>query len=184
MTKNTIVCNLFAGPGSGKSTLMAGIFSELKWRHISCEQAPEFAKEKVWESTDPETLEQSVPPTLRCQPYVFGKQLFTIQRLIGKVDVVVTDSPLLLSIIYGKAEPEEFHQMVLHYHNRMRNINFFIDRIKPYDPNGRLQTEDGAREKDNEIIGLLDSKGIAYSRLPGVRYTVESIADILQASLR
>ena len=71
--KRTIMVNLWGGPGTGKSTLMADVFAELKWRGVDCEQAPEFAKEKVWESTDSELDEQIVPPALRCQPYIFWK---------------------------------------------------------------------------------------------------------------
>jgi len=46
-----LLVNLFAGPGTGKSTTMAGLFSELKFMGVNCEQAPEFAKEKVWEGS-------------------------------------------------------------------------------------------------------------------------------------
>jgi len=44
----TIVVNLFAGPGAGKTTTMAGLFSKLKLDNIVCEMATEFAKELTW----------------------------------------------------------------------------------------------------------------------------------------
>ena len=47
--KNTIVVNLFGGPGSGKSTFMANLFYHLKCRGVEVEMAPEFAKDLVWE---------------------------------------------------------------------------------------------------------------------------------------
>ena len=46
-----IVVNLFAGPGSGKSTTCAGVFSKLKLIGINCEMALEYAKDKVWENS-------------------------------------------------------------------------------------------------------------------------------------
>ena len=47
--KNTIIINLFAGPGAGKSTGAAFIFSKLKMLGIDAELVTEFAKDKVWE---------------------------------------------------------------------------------------------------------------------------------------
>ena len=44
-----IVVNLFAGPGSGKSTTCAGVFAKLKLAGVNCEMALEYAKDKVWE---------------------------------------------------------------------------------------------------------------------------------------
>ena len=43
--KNTLVVNLFGGPGTGKSTTMAHVFAELKWRGYDCEMSNEYAKE-------------------------------------------------------------------------------------------------------------------------------------------
>ena len=36
--KDTFVINLFGGPGSGKSTMRARIFSELKYLGVNCEE--------------------------------------------------------------------------------------------------------------------------------------------------
>lgn len=47
--KTPIVINLFGGPGSGKSTGAAYIFSQLKMKGINCELITEYAKDKTWE---------------------------------------------------------------------------------------------------------------------------------------
>ena len=167
---DTLLINLYAGPGCGKSSSMATIFSELKWLGVNCEMAPEFAKEKVWEKST---------NILNNQVYVFGKQFNTIFRLEGQVDVIITDSPLLLSIIYGKDESPKFKDFVLEVFNRHDNMNFFLERLKEYNPKGRLQTFEEAKEKDKEIKNLLDSYYISYTVMEAKREVVIEIADMI-----
>jgi len=174
-----IVVNLLAGPGTGKSTTMAEIFSILKWRGINCEMAPEYAKEKVWEESL-KVLEDSI--------YVFGKQLHTIHRLSDQVDVIVTDSPLLLSLIYAKDESEEFRKLVVEVFNRYDNFNIFLRRNKGYNQKGRLQTEDEAQEIDQEIKSMLKEWKISYVEKEAIqgtaKYITETVCSILELRKR
>jgi len=142
-----LIVNLFGGPGSGKSTTAAGVFHLLKLEGVNCEYVQEFAKDLCWEG-------RSV--AMRDQLYVLGKQHHRIHRLQGKVDVVVTDAPLLVSHIYGEDWlPESFFQMVMDLHLDQDNMNFFIDRVKPFQQAGRLQDEEQATRLDDKIKGLL-----------------------------
>jgi hypothetical protein len=149
----TLVCNLFGGPGTGKSSSMANIFAELKWAGVNCEMAPEFAKEKVWEGST---------QILSNQIYVFGKQLHAIHRVLDKVEVIITDSPLLLSLIYGSNECEEFKALVSKVYSRQRNLNIFLTRKKKYNPSGRLQSEKEAKKIDQSLLNLLEKNKIPY----------------------
>ena len=148
-----IVVNLFAGPGSGKSTTCAGVFAKLKLAGVNCEMALEYAKDKVWEESN---------KVLDDQIYVFGKQLHRIFRLKDKVDVVITDSPILLSIIYDKTGNKYFSDLVLNQFNNFDNRNYFIERTTVYNPKGRLQTEDEAKEIDKVLLDLLKDCNIKY----------------------
>ena len=65
--------------------------------------ALEYAKDKVWEESY---------GVLENQIYIFGKQLHRVWRLIDKVDIIITDAPILMSLIYGSRESEEFHALV------------------------------------------------------------------------
>ena len=170
----TKVLNLFAGPGCGKSTTMAGVFAELKWRGIDCEMATEFAKTKVWEESF---------KTLHCQTYVFGKQLHSMFRLRGKVQAIITDSPLLLSLIYDKRNLPSFTQLVLDEFNSFNNINVALRRQKKYNPNGRMQTEKQAQEIDGRIRHILDQNNIPYGEIVGCRKSVNVLADLVEKSI-
>lgn len=168
--KVTLVVNLFGGPGSGKSTTCAGLFERLKLNGINCEMATEYAKDKVWEESF---------KTLDDQIYVFGKQLHKINRLLGKVDIIVTDSPLLNSIIYDKEKNEAFKNLVLDQHNKLNNINVFILRNEHYEQAGRMQTLEESKQLDAEIVEMLKENNITFSYIQKVGNDGKLAADIL-----
>ena len=169
--KKPIVINLTGAPGAGKSTGAARIFSELKMHGINCELVCEFAKDKTWEHND---------TALSCQEYVFGKQSYRLARCRNEVDVIITDSPLPLSIIYTKDEKlrKPLTELVLAIYDTYENINFFVNRTKPYNPNGRNQT---AEESDNisiEIKKLYEDLNIPYTEIDGDIDGYEKVVDI------
>ena len=49
--RKTLVINLFGGPGVGKSTMCASIFSKLKILGFECEMATEYVKDIVFEES-------------------------------------------------------------------------------------------------------------------------------------
>lgn len=149
----TLVVNLFAGPGTGKSTTAAGIFFELKTRHLNAELAAEYAKDLVWEKRN---------TTFDDQIYLFAKQYHRIFRLLGQVEVVVTDSPILLSPIYDYQKRPTLEKLVVEEHRKMWTYNVFLKRKKPYNPIGRLHGEDHALDIDRQILDLLDKHGECY----------------------
>jgi hypothetical protein len=149
-----IVVNLFAGPGSGKSTTCAGVFSKLKLAGVNCEMALEYAKDKVWENS---------LDVLNDQIYVFGKQLHRINRLKDKVDVIITDSPLLLSIIYNCEENKIFDALVIDQFHRLDNLNYYVVRDDSFNPKGRVQNHEESIEKDDQIKNLLHNNKIEYT---------------------
>ena len=159
-SKTPLVINLFGGPGCGKSTQAAYIFSKLKMQGINCELVTEFAKDKTWEHNS---------KALNCQPYVFGKQCYRMDRCKDEVDVIITDSPLFLSVLYNndkEIEPE-FSQLVLKKFNEFNNINFFLTRRKEYSPKGRNQTKEEAEDLDARILSTLNNFEIPYSTIKG-----------------
>jgi len=168
MKKETLIVSLYAGPGTGKSTTMAGVFSELKMLDINCEMAPEFAKEKVWEKSF---------DILNNQIYIFGKQYHTLERLRDKVDVIITDSPLLLSLIYDNTNLPEFKNLVLAINTRLNMMNFFLRRKKKYNPSGRMQNEEEAKIIDERIKKLLNDNSIVYENIDAGRDAIKTIVN-------
>ena len=152
-----IVVNLFAGPGVGKSTTAARIFAELKMHGVNCEMALEFAKDKVWEESF---------KTMDDQIYIFGKQFHKIWRLKDKVDVIICDSPLPISIVYDKENSEAFHTLIMEQFNKFDNYNILLKRSGEYQKEGRVQTEEEAKEVDEIVKKVLKSYNIVHRVMP------------------
>ncbi len=148
-----IVVNLFGAPGAGKSTGAAYVFSRLKMKGVNAELVTEFAKDKVWEGSD---------AVFKNQAYIFGKQYFRISRLQDKVDVVITDSPILLSAFYANDDVlgDEFDTLVTKVFNSYNSMNVFIDRVKPYNPAGRFQTEKESDDVSRDMRHFLSEHGV------------------------
>lgn len=155
-----LVVNLFGAPGAGKSTGAAYIFSKLKMAGINAELVTEFAKDKVWEESK---------AVFQNQAYIFGKQYFRISRVQGKVDVVITDSPILLSSFYANDDVlgKEFDALIMKVFNSYDSMNVFVNRVKPYNPSGRFQTESESDELANVMRKFLDEHGVVCEQYDG-----------------
>jgi deoxyadenosine/deoxycytidine kinase len=165
--RKTLIVNLLAGPGAGKSTLAASIFAELKWRDVECELATEYAKDLVWEKRH---------NTLSNQIYVFGKQHHRLFRLLGQVDVIVTDSPLFLTPIYAP-ELKTLTKLAMEEIDKLNNLNVFIARKKKYNPNGRNQNRAQAVEIDEKIKSFLDTNKVPYIEIEGTPNGIKCVVD-------
>lgn len=163
----TLFINLFGGPSSGKSTTAAGSFALAKLLGLKAELITEYAKDVTWSEA------QAV---LRNQLYVFGKQYNRMFRLNGKVEVAITDSPILLSLIYDAEEDPALADLVLARYHSMRNLNIFIKRVKPYNPEGRNQTEEQSDEISRKTIAMLDHYAIPYQTMNGDAAAIGVIA--------
>ena len=155
-----ILINLYGVPSAGKSTGAAYIFSQLKLRGINAELVTEFAKDKVWEESK---------EAFNNQAYMFGQQYFRISRCADKVDVIITDSPLLLSALYNKSEllGDDFNNLVAKVSKSFACLNYLIERDKPYNPNGRLQSEEESNALAKPLVDLLSQYNIPYKRIKG-----------------
>lgn len=161
MVTETLVVNFFAGPGIGKSTLAAELFAYLKYSGLECELVGEAAKDLVWEKSF---------HRLEYQIGLFAEQHRRIHRLLGQVDVVICDSPLLLSLVYGVNESDEFRAFVLSEHNKLNNLNYFLLRDSSVDAyavrENQTGRQQGSRDKaitlDREIHSMFLANQIDY----------------------
>lgn len=148
-----LVVNLFGGPGSGKTTMAARIFAELKQRGVEAACPEEHAKLLIWSGRS---------WLLDHQVVVVGKIYETLLNLRDKVDVIVVDSPILLGSVYGgNREGAAFHELVRDLHREQDRVNLFVRRPadRPYDPANRREAEDAALDIDFKVNALLERIG-------------------------
>lgn len=157
----TLVVNLFGGPGVSKSTNAALTFGKLKIREVAVEMAHEYAKDLTWEERH---------RAIRFQPYVAAKQIWRVHRLLGQVDVIITDSPILLSAVYkGEGYTHAFHEYIFDTFNSWNTLNLLLQRDNDhhrYVQKGRTQTFTQAMHVDDEIKHMLATHGIKYTNVP------------------
>lgn len=133
----------------------------MKLMGLKAELVTEFAKELVYSENHTD---------LNNQLLILAEQDRRMRRLVGEVDYIITDSPLLLTTVYnreGTYEGEWFTEAARALHRSYVNANFFILREKPYQQYGRSQTEDEAREYDLIIDQALRAVGRGTKYVPG-----------------
>jgi hypothetical protein len=167
--------NFYAGPGAGKSTTAAWLFSELKRKQISIELVTEYVK--AWATTGRKVNGFD-------QVYLFGKQMNYEYRFLNSgIKNIVTDSPLLLSSYYAKIYnpdiniAESLANIAREYEKNHPSFNIFLERKdKPYVQAGRYQNLEEAKQidvmmKHNLIREFQDTNQLVfldYTDLPAI----------------
>lgn len=151
--------SLFGGPGSGKSSTSAFLFSELKARGFSIEIVTEYIKFWTYISRKPESFDSV---------YCMAKQLHKEDTILrGQTKLTITDSPLMLQCFYswyhnehGSVPMEELEKEVEEIYP---SLNIFLTRGDyVYDNNGRYENFEQAKQVDVSLRAFLNSKKVNY----------------------
>ena len=165
MKRNTIVINIAGGPGTGKTTVAAELFSKLKEKGYEVENVSEFAKELVWEGRN-EAFDDRL--------YMHGEQNHRLMQMNNKLDYIITDSPLFLTAVYNNYYlkdkfPKSYNQMIenvtLETFKLYNNKVYLLDRNTGYKIVGRRENKNTAKQIDEALIKYLDKNKIKYKKL-------------------
>jgi hypothetical protein len=152
----SLVVNLYAGPGAGKTTTALRLTSDLKLRGLNVEYVSEYVKDAAWWGH----LDVFDQPDL-----CFAGQHRALRTVHAKCDVVVCDSPINLPIVYATSlagyPHAEFSALVHKLFSSYDNLNLLIDRGQlPYEPIGRNQTYHEALAVDSAVDTFLGDNDI------------------------
>jgi hypothetical protein len=175
------VINLFGGPGIGKSSIASGITYKLKKNHITCDNPYEFPKLLAWDENHSAIADQL---------YVLANQHRGIVKSYGKVDYIVLDSPILLSLTYrsyyknndypASLYGESFDKMLLDVFNKYDNINIVLKRTDGnHNENERYQNLEESIDLDISIENSLIKNNIPYHLVKVGENTVDEILTII-----
>lgn len=160
MVKTTVI-NLLGGGGVGKSTTACGLFYYMKNMKMSVELVREYVKSWAWKGEKIGEYDQM---------YITGKQMRYESILYGKVDYIVTDSPILLGPIYEHwlTNDSIMESSVRKFYDKAKENGidhkfFLLERTKDYVQAGRYQTEDEARRFDDHLRTTLVKWGIPFT---------------------
>ncbi len=181
----TYVISFTAGPGSGKSTIAAGLYYKLKLKGVNVEFLTEYAKTLVCQQKFAE---------LNNQYKVSEDQANILQSWVGKVQFLVWDSSLVAGLYYNATNPdnvsnkEKTQKMILDRYNQFNNIHIFLERGElAYEQAGRYQTFDEAKHADNEMKQILDKENIEYKIIKVNTSSddcIQSILNFIDSKLR
>lgn len=175
-SRQTVVVNCFAGPSAGKTTCAWEIASELKKKGIEAEYVSEYAKELVWDNNS-----KLLDGSLESQQQLYEVQNHRVQRLLGKVDVVVTDSPAIMGLMYLKETNTEFETKAISDFKAQHNFNLFINRGNTFQQAGRIHNLEESKAIDTQIQQLLENNNIYYGTYE--HSTIDKVVKNIQTHL-
>ncbi len=150
----TTLINIYAGPGAGKSTLAAEVFMRLKKAGHSAELVTEYVKEWVY---------RAIPVGPFDDVVITANQLHRESVLYGKVDYIVTDSPIGLGAVFERIHnPDSRIMLDLCRNIRKRQdaagvnvVNMLLKRQHAFVQEGRFHDEYQSHRADAECESLL-----------------------------
>ena len=173
--------NLFGGPGIGKSSIACGITYKLKKQHISCNNPYEFPKLLAWDENH---------SAIRDQLFVLANQHRGIVKSYGKVDYIILDSPIILSLTYknyyktdqypATLYGETFDKLLLEIHNQYDNVNIVLERGEGvHNNNERYQDLKQSIELDKVIEETLKLHELPYHKIKVDDDTLTNILNLI-----
>lgn len=176
--KNTIVINAFAGPGAGKTTSCLEVAEKLKKQGFVTEYVQEYAKELVYDNNF-----IMLDGHYEHQFAILNEQMKRINRLYGKVDFIVTDSPILLNNTYLNEDKNTevysaYSDSVNKLYGLYNNFNYFLERdTSVFEKEGRIHNLEQSIAIDNELKNMLHNNQIDFDV-----YTHATIDNIVRDS--
>jgi len=177
--------NLYGGPGTGKSTMAAGLYYEMKMHsnsnnHVKqYELVREYVKTWAWEGRKITGFDQF---------YIFSKQMRSEEVCLKNgVDVIITDSPLPLSYMYTVAYNldcrSELKQAALAFEAKYPALHVMLvrDHDKPYNGKGRFQSLDEAINLDT--MARLTLKNLEFPYIEVTSFDMPSLLNIVKSNL-
>lgn len=158
-----VIVNFVGAPCSGKSTLACNLFTELKKRHLNTEYLHEYVKTLIWENNIDD---------INNQYYIAKKQYTMLKNVNASTDYTVTDSPLILGLLYNEynkhnvSDISKTKEFILGHLREFASESLYIfvkrNRNFAYKTQGRIHNETESDLIENLLEIMLRNLGINY----------------------
>jgi len=98
---------------------------------------------------------------------ILAEQKKRMDRLIGQVDFVVTDAPILLNSVYLNSDDKSsYDEALVNLFKQYNNFNLEVIRdATTFEEEGRIHNLEQSQQADNDIRQLLNSNNIFLARI-------------------
>lgn len=166
-----LVVNFFGAPSSGKTTLAMEMAVLLKKQGFNAQYISEVAKDYIW---------RDASHLLKNQNLVFALQEEKQAIMQDKVEILLTDAPLLNGSFYAPKDYfKSFHDLCLETFNGYKNINFFVLREHPFEPQGRLQNEEDCNQIEKDMQEFLKNKNVKMDHFHKSTENLDNMKNII-----
>jgi hypothetical protein len=144
---------------------------ELKKYGVEVENVMEYPKELVY---------QERLLALKDQVFVFANQYHKIWTAAAHNQLVITDSPIMLSMIYNPDTSPHFNELIVELHEKFNNINIVLKRTpETHSMVGRIHSLTESISVDNRIRAILDERGIEYVEFDPVNDNIQPLVKLI-----
>ena len=153
MNKNTLVINLWGGPGAPKNAYAEDLESGLVAAGFSVQVVVDYVEYLKWDD-----ICNILDGSYNNQLEILKMQIELMEKNYGNVDFLITTAPLLANVfalIDSDDIQKAYFSMVKNYHNCYNNSNLFIRKSSCFDNIYYNETE-------TAIKFTMDQYGIEY----------------------
>ncbi len=147
--KKTTVVNIYGPPGSGKSVLAAELYVALSKQGKSVELVRECFKRYAWAGYTPTVYEQL---------HMISCQMKEETALYGKVDYIITDSPIVLGEFYADYyhQHKTYDSLQSQVQINVNKLHYFLDIDRDlYNQNGRYSNLEESILIQNKMLSYI-----------------------------
>lgn len=151
--ENKLLINVYGSPATGKSYTAEHLAAALRDAGIACELVTEYATELIHQGRTDELKDQVV---------VTGEQLRREQAALNHANIVITDSPTALGIIYAPEHQKAALHDIAAQSDKIPHINILLrhdyESLATFSINGRIHDKEQSLAIQEQLIEMLKGK--------------------------
>ena len=151
--ENKLLINVYGSPATGKSYTAEHLAAALRDAGIECELVTEYATELIHQGRTDELKDQVV---------VTGEQLRREQAALNHANIVITDSPTALGIIYAPEHQKAALHDIAAQSDKIPHINILLrhdyESLATFSMNGRIHDKKQSLAIQEQLIEMLKGK--------------------------